>query len=212
MNKSILITRPDHEIMTKYCYIWTTSIVVLAKEKLMNVYDLKGKKANRKDFESYVKINNPSIIFLNGHGNAKTITGYNNEPIMDNKSVPSRSIIYARSCEAAQSLGHILIQKGVRTFIGYIRKFIFFYDPNCILKPANDKMAQLFLESSNLIISTLIKDHTAVEAHQRSVSVMYKNLRKMLSSVATFEERYAAPAMWNNITAQVVLGDEQARI
>jgi predicted DNA-binding protein YlxM (UPF0122 family) len=73
-------------------------------------------------------------------------------------------------------------------------------------------MARLFLESSNLVVSTIIKDHTVAEAHKRSKSAMYKNLRRMLSSVATFEERYAVPAMWSNINAQVVLGDQHAKI
>ena len=131
---------------------------------------------------------------------------------MDERSVPSKSIIYARSCDAAQSLGPMLIQKGVRSFIGYIRKFTFFYDPLSIMKPTNDSMARLFLESSNLVVSTIIKEHTVDEANQRSKSAMFKNLKGMLSSEATFEERYAAPAMWSNINAQVVLGDLHAKI
>lgn len=208
----MLITRPDHEIVTKYCCVWSKDIIELAGQKSISVYDLKGKKANRKDFESYIKSKNPSLIFFNGHGNAEVITGHDNKPLMDGQSVPSKSIIYARSCDAAQSLGPILIQKGLRSFIGYIRKFTFFYDPVFIMKPASDPMARLFLESSNLVVSTIIKNHTVAEADQRSRSAMSKNLKRMLSSEATLEERYAAPAMWSNINAQVVLGDAYATI
>jgi len=212
MSKSMLITRPDHEIVTKYCCIWSEDVIRFASQKFIDVYDLKGKKANRKEFESYVKSKNPSLIFFNGHGNTEVITGYDNKPLVDMQSVPSKSIIYARSCDAAQYLGPMLIQKGARSFIGYTRKFTFFYDPMSIMKPANDPMARLFLETSNLVVSAIIKDHTVAEADQRSRSAMFKNLQRMLSSEATFEERYAAPAMWSNINAQVVLGDLSAKI
>jgi len=73
-------------------------------------------------------------------------------------------------------------------------------------------MVRLFMESSNLVVSSIIKDHTAAEADQRSKNAMFKNLKRMISSEATFEERYAAPAMWSNINAQVVLGDAHAKI
>lgn len=212
MSKSILITRPDHEIVTKYCCVWSADLIKLAQDKSFQVYDLKGIKANRKEFESYMRLNDPSLIFFNGHGNAMTVTGYDNEPIMDHTSTPSKSIIYARSCDAAQSLGPTLIPKGARAFIGYTRKFTFFYDPACILKPAKDPIARLFLESSNLVVSTLIKNHPVKEAHARSINSMYKNLKYMISSAASFEERYAASAMWNNITAQVILGDKEATV
>lgn len=212
MNKSLLITRPDHEIVTKYCSLWSEDIRVLAGKKGIHVYDLKGKKANRKNFESYARANAPSLIFFNGHGNAKTITGYDNEPLVDMSSVPTPSIMYARSCDAAQILGPFLIKKGLHAFVGYLRKFTLFYDSAHIMKPIQDPIARLFLESSNLVVSTLLKEHTVTEANNRSKSAMFKNLKRMLSSAASFEERYAAPAMWSNMTAQVVLGDNNATI
>jgi len=138
----MLVTRPDHEIVTKYCCIWSKDIIKLANQKSIAVYDLKGKKANRKKFESYTKSKNPSLIFFNGHGTTEIIKGYDNQPLMDGQSIPSKSIIYARSCDAAQSLGPTLIQKGLRAFIGYMRKFTFFYDPAFILKPVNDPIGK----------------------------------------------------------------------
>lgn len=208
----MLIIRPDHEVVTKYCSLWSEDIKELAEKKGVRVYDLKGKKANRKNFESYTKANTPSLIFVNGHGSAETITGYDDEPLADMMSTPSPSILYARSCDAAQKLGPELVNKGLRTFIGYLRKFTIYYDPAYIVKPRQDSIAGLFLESSNLVVSTLLKEHTAFEAHSRSKSAMFKHLRRMISSAASFEERYAAPAMWSNMTAQIVLGDQQATI
>ena len=212
MNKSLLITRPDHEIVMKYCSLWSEGVKTFAEKKGVCVYDLKGKKASRKNFESYVFANAPSLIFFNGHGNQEMITGYDNEPLMDMSSTPTPSIIYARSCDAAQVLGPSLVKSGLRAFVGYIRKFTLFYNVAHIMRPLQDPMARIFLESSNLVVSTLLKEHTVAEADQRAKSAMFKNLKRMLSSAANFEERYAAPALWSNMTAQVVLGDYNATI
>jgi hypothetical protein len=212
MKKSLLITRPDHEIVTKYCCAWSEAVKELALSKGMDVYDLKGKKANKKDFDSYMRSKNPSLIFLNGHGDSHVVTGYDNKVIIDTESTPSASIMYARSCDAASVLGPILVQKGLRSFIGYMRKFILYYDPQSMMKPDKDSMARLFLESSNLVVTTLIKENTVAEAHNRSRNVMQKNLKYMLSSEANLEEKYAAPAMWSNMTSQVALGDINATI
>jgi hypothetical protein len=212
MTKSILVTRPDHEIVTKYCSVWSEDVVTLAKSKAMDVYDLKGKKAVRKEFESYIRSQMPSLIFLNGHGNGQLVTGQNDEPLLDDSAPVNDSILYARSCDAAQELGPALVRRGARAFIGYQRKFTLFYDPAFVTKPHKDPMARRFMESSNLVVSTLIKDHTADEADQRAKDAMLRHLKAMLSSEATFEERYAAPAMWNNMAVQVVLGNGNARI
>jgi CRISPR/Cas system CMR-associated protein Cmr5 small subunit len=178
----------------------------------MDVYDLRGKKANKKDFCSYMRSKKPSLIFLNGHGDSRVVTGYDNKVIIDPEDTPSKSIMYARSCDAATTLGPILVQKGLRSFIGYMRKFVLYYDPQSMLKPDQDSMAKLFLESSNLVVTTLIKENTVAEAHNRSRNVMQKNLKYMLSSEANLEEKYAAPAMWSNMTSQVALGDINATI
>ena len=212
MSGSMLVTRPDHEIVTKYCCVWSERLVKLAQQKGLHVYDLKGAKATRRNFESYVKKNQPSLIFLNGHGSAEVVTGYDNEPLADMASEPAVSIFYARSCDAAALLGPALVQKGARAFVGYVRKFVLYYDPEYTMRLEEDPMAGLFLDSSNLVVSTLLKGHAVAEAHRRSKEVMAKNLRKMISSAATPEERYAASAMWSNMTNQVALGDLDATI
>ncbi|HEY4527161.1 MAG TPA: hypothetical protein VJK53_04955 [Candidatus Paceibacterota bacterium] len=198
--------------MTKYLCVWSEEVIVMAQKKGINTLDLKGKKASRKEFESYVKAHNPSVIFLNGHGNSVAITGYNNEPIVDGMSALSGAIVYARSCDAGRDLGPVLIGRGTRAFIGYSRKFILGYLPDKIMHPINDPIARLFLEPSNLAVTTMLKGKTAAEAHTRSKEAMYKNFRRMLSSAATYEERFAARWLWSNINGQVLLGDSEARM
>src|SRR5260221_695652 len=98
-------------------------------------------------------------------------------------------ILYARSCQAGKELGPLLIQSGLRTFLGYERDFYFFYTKEYIGKPSSDPLAGLFLEPSNLAITTVLKGNTVGDAHKRSVQSMRKNLQMMLGSNATFEMR-----------------------
>ena len=118
---SVLIVRPDHELVTKYLCVWSQELVDFAKQKGINTLDLKGKKATRKEFDSYVRAHTPSFIFVNGHGNSSVIAGYDDKLIIDKTSAVAPAIIYARSCDAGRELGPMLIRQGARAFIGYRR-------------------------------------------------------------------------------------------
>ena len=209
--RSVLISRPEHDVITKYFHAWSEDVLADAKTRGA-VYDLTADKATRKNFESYVKGKNPSFLFINGHGDAERIAGYENEILIDSKSNLPETVLYARSCDAAQILGPLLVSKGVQAFIGYKRKFICGYSPDKVWRPLEDPIAKLFLEPSNLVASTLIKGHSTQEAHRRSKDAMIKNFRKMISSTASYEERYAARWLWSNINCQVLLGDVSATI
>ncbi len=210
-NNVVLITRPHHEIVTNYLCVWSEEFVESAKKKA-TVYDLKGPKVTRTNFESYVKSHHPSFVFLNGHGSAELITGHENEVILDEHSDLGPVIVYARSCEAARILGPALVSQSLKAFIGYKRNFICGYSPDKITRPMEDHIASLFLEPSNLVASTIVKGNTAEEAHFRSRQAMYKNFRRMISSAATHEERFAARWLWSNINNQTLIGDSQAKL
>ena len=213
MSKSLLITRPNYDQATNYLYYWSRFVIKEAEEKRLNIYDLNGEKANKKNFDSYIKSQKPKIIFLNGHGNENTINGHNGEVLLqsgDNKILDG-NIVYARCCDAATILGKELVNKGANAFIGYTRKFNFGYMPSKISRPLEDSLAKLFLEPSNLIVTTIIKGHNVETAHQRSKMAMIKNFRKMLSTSATYEERFAARWLWGNIKSQVFYGDNKAK-
>lgn len=215
MNKSLLITRPSYDATTNYLYSWTKLVIDDAKKKQITIYDLKGQKATKENFYSYIYSKNPDIIFLNGHGNAHCITGQNDEVLLDESTEPNffkGSIMYARSCDCGKSLGITLIDKRISAFIGYTRKYIIGTTRSKITKPLQDSLAKLFLQPSNLIPTTLMKGHTVHEADTRSKHAMLKNFQKMISSAGTFEERYAARWLWSNIKSQVVIGDKNASI
>ena len=215
MSRALLVTRPNHDATTDYLWHWTVPVVEVAKRKKILVLDLSGKKANGKNFRSYIASKSPSFLFINGHGNADTVAGQDNETLIGMASDTKMLIglvIYVRSCTSAKSLGPYLVSRGIACFIGYKKEFIFFRDRSFSTRPLEDPIAKIFLEPSNLIPTTLLKGHTTRDADQRSQVAMRRNLRKLLSSNASFEERLSAPYLWSNIQAQVLLGDPTAVI
>jgi hypothetical protein len=216
MNKTILITRPNHDSTTDYLYHWSKPVIDVANKKRFKVLDLEGKKANRKNFESYLFSNNPDFIFLNGHGSEDKIAGYGNEILVDKESFNSKGfsnkIMYSRSCRSALVLGGIAVKGGMRAFVGYCQDFIFLIDNNYITRPYLDPVAKLFLEPSNLVPTTLIKGHTVKEANLRSKNAMRKVLFRSLSSNASESESKSAPFLLSNMSSQTVHGDDTATI
>jgi hypothetical protein len=212
MSKSLLIIRPNYDIITSYFYNWSKKIILEAENKRITFYDLKEKRASRKIIESYIIARTPSFIFLNGHGNTESVLGQNGEVILSKTDTFSIKILYARSCEAAVILGATLVNHHVKTFIGYNKKFILGYTPAMISRPLLDNIAKLFLEPSNAIGMILLKGHTAQSAHNRSRKLMYRNFRRMISSNASYEEKYAARWLWSNFKNQVILGDSSQKM
>lgn len=213
MNRILLVTRPNHDPGTNYLFYWSSKVISVAEKKAIVVLDLAQDKATKKNFDSYLKKNQPKLIFLNGHGNKDSITGFNNEPLITNginDRVLIGRIIYARSCDVAAGLGQSAVQKGALAFIGYKRSYLLGHSPASITRPLNDRIAELFLTPSNLIPISILKGNSAGYAHNNSLKAMRKNLRFMLSSSATPTQRDAARYMWHNIQNQVQLGDSSA--
>jgi len=215
MYKCVLITRPNHDSLTNYLYYWCNPVINKAKEKGFVVLDLNSKKANPKNFESYSKKNKPSLFFLNGHGSSVSITGDNNTPLIEvdkNDDLLDKAIIYARSCNAAKTLGKTAVKKGAITFIGYIDKFYLVYKISRITEPLKDGLAKLFLEPSNLIPTSLIKGNSVYLAYEKSQRAMKKNFSYMLSTNASKEEKDSAFALFSNMRSQKIIGNNQAKI
>jgi len=128
------------------------------------------------------------------------------------KSAVAETIIYARSCDAGITLGKRLIKDRAKAFIGYNRKFILGYTPQKLTRPLSDSLAKLFLEPSNLVVTTLIKSKTAQAAQDRSKQAMWKNFRRMTANRASSQMRYTARWLWSNYKSQVLYGDAKAAV
>ncbi|MBI2074365.1 MAG: hypothetical protein HYT83_00835 [Candidatus Levybacteria bacterium] len=213
MSKAILITRPDHDLITTYLFQWSEYVINLAKRKNIKVLDLLGKRANEKIFTSYMVKNEPILVFFNGHGNQDVITGYNNEPLVvanKNEKLLKKKIVYARSCDAAENLGQLCINNNTLAFIGYKKKYTICYSDSSIAHPLQDNIAKLFISPSNLIPMSFLKGNTAKDAYRKSQESMVRNFSYMISTRATSAQKDAAPYLWINRKYQVLLGDPNA--
>jgi len=213
MNKAILITRPNHDLITTYLFQWSEYVIRQANRKHIPVFDLSGKKANGKMFTSYIIKNDPILVFFNGHGNEDVITGYDNEPLVstnNNEKLLEKKIVYARSCDAAENLGKLCIKNNTLAFIGYKKKYTICYSDTSINHPLQDEIAKLFITPSNLVPVSLLKGNKAKDAYRKSQESMARNFSFMLSTKATLAQKDAAPYLWINKKYQVLLGDPNA--
>jgi len=205
---SALVTLPCYDIATNYIYHWAQLVIDIAKEKGNKVYDLPNKKATNKNFWSYLK-HNPHIIFFNGHGSDKSICGHDYEVLIDtnNKNNLKNKIIYARSCSSGKYLAkHLVLNNQLNAFIGYEEEFIIRYDLNSVIKPTKDKVAFLFLKTTNLIPLSLLKGHTAKEAHEKGKKAMYDQFINLLTDEdQTIDNTYIISSLWHDIKHQVLI-------
>ena len=211
----MLITRPNHDITTNYLYVWSDFIIDCAEKLKKNVVDLVGKRANYKEFNSIVKKVKPRFLFLNGHGDAETVTGFNNEPLIklsENPDLLYKKVVYARACSSAKKLGRESVKKGCEAYLGYDEDFVFMVDDDSILKPVSDKIAEMFLKPSNQVAISLIKGSTTGEADKKSKEVFKKNIQQLMLSTTPNWQKDLIPYLLWDYNHQVCLGNQTARI
>lgn len=168
-SKTLLVTRPDYDPTTHYCYHWSEPVIEKAKEKLFRVLDVITDKVTKDVFESYLIKQQPQFLFLNGHGSDTLVAGQDDKPILEENNVnviPKDSVIYVRSCYVGNKLGKSLIQYAA-AFIGYSKAFGFLRLNNYLSNPLADPLAKISFEPSNLVATTLLKGKTVEEAHDR---------------------------------------------
>lgn len=211
----MLITRPNHDITTSYLYSWSEKIIKQADKINIKVIDLKGKRANAKEFTSTISKANPLFIVLNGHGDEDRVGGYNNEVLVQsgrNESILSGRVVFARSCRSAVILGRSCVKRGVKVYLGYIDDFVFVIDESKITHPLDDNIAKIFLEPSNYVAIVLLKGHKASQANHRSKEMYKQNMQKLMTSEAPKENRELIPFLRWNMVNQVCLGNGDAKI
>lgn len=206
MKHSLLVTRPNFDLTTRYISVWAKKIIVLAQEKGNKVFDLDKKRANRKEFESVIRKKETSLVFLNGHGDYNLVAGQDNEELMrvgDNEELLNSKIVYALSCRSGKMLGPSSIKSGADAYIGYDEDFIFLYDENKRNQPEQDKIAEIFLGPSNQVMVSLLKNHTPEEAHKNSKQSFARKIKKLLSSKSTVVESSSVRYLIWNMQHQV---------
>jgi len=187
MVKKILITRPNHDIATSYLYNFSKNIVKIIKQtKDIHITNLQSKEANRKKFEKALLKEKPGLIFLNGHGNEKTVCGYKDEVILDNKNITCTKgkIVYALACDSLKDLGEEAIKQGTKSYIGYKANFMIVRDPTRINNPSKDKNALPFKKACSCLINALIFGKKVKDA----IDLTKKEYIKSIQSYGTSED------------------------
>jgi|ERR1700722_3469666 len=194
-----LVTRPRYEETTNYLFYWAGELLREAKERKIPVIDLDKEKARRTVVESYLTKKSPDVVIINGHGNETCVVGQDGEQLLiagQNTHLMKGRRVYIRACRAGRQLGPDIIRNGAAGFVGYVQDFIFPYDKDSVQRPLDDEYAKPNLECSNQVAISLLKGHSADEAHQEGV----RAFRKKLDALMTSNSRNSAVAtclIWN---------------
>src|SRR3989344_6107208 len=211
----LIVTRPYYDVAIKYISSWAEDVISFAKTKRVDVVDLDKEKANKKDFESRVKKLQPNLIFLNGHGADDCICGQDDQILVkagDNHDILQGKITYSVSCSSGKELGPEVIKDGKSTFIGYEKEFVLLGNLRYKGKLNDDPIAKPFMESSNLVLLSLLKGNKAKESSDRSKAKFEEHVSKLSSSTADFDTLRAMQALRWNARHQVCLGNQNASL
>lgn len=211
----LIVTRPQHDVTTRYISSWAGEIISFAQQKNIDIIDLAKEKASRDEFEGRVKKLQPAAVFLNGHGSESSVCGHDNETIVaaeENHTILAHAITYAVSCDSAKVLGEKVTENNQATYIGYKDEFIFMADQRYIARPLDDPKAEPFKESSNQVMTSLLKGNTAQVATERARDLFRNYSIKLSSSSADQDALQSAQFLWWNMRNLVCLGDTDAKL
>jgi len=217
MKPTLLVTRPDYDVATGYLFYYAKEIIDFAEKKNIKVLDLVRPRLTRDGFSELVSKEDPGLLFFNAHGDDKTIYGDKikgvEEPLIEegkNHHLLNGRITYARACCTAASLGKACTGKE-GCFIGYNAPFSFWFNEKWSAKPSNDNIAKLFLEPSNLIVLSLLKGNTALEAVDKSANMTNKSIMRLLRSKEEPGTMASMMILWNNSQSLDILGEKDIR-
>lgn len=209
MAKSMLMTRPKYDDGTEYLSAYAYEILKKFKDKYI-IKDFKEKEVTKENLEKYIKIKNPKLLFLNGHGNESEIYGHKDIVIFskENSHLLKNKIIYARACFSANILGKEAVKESSGCFIGYIYPFSFWISGERSATPLKDKVASLFLIPSNEIVNSLLKGFSAEESNNISKNMMINNMKEILAMEQKNEPGATGmlQILWDNYEGQILLG------
>ncbi len=216
MNKILMVTRPKYDDGTEYLSYYASLVLKEAKRLNILFKDFSGKSANSREISKYLNKKHPKLIFVNGHGDADSLEGNKGEILFSiNKNIDllKEKIVYARACHAAINFGRKMVEGNNGCFIGYKTPFSFWIDNKYSATPQKDKIAKLFLEPSNEIISSLIKGNTSNISDKKSKRMMVENMKKILVMEGNKEPGATGwlEVLWSNFEGQILYGNSSAR-
>lgn len=213
MNKTYLLTRPEHDDTMYYLSQWIKQTLEYAEGRGVKVIDLHKHRARKHEVESLLKSQSPKLVVFTGHGDNDSVRGYDNEPLISsgqNESLLASKIVYAISCSSAKSLGPKSVSAGAINYIGYDDDFIFLYEPAKFSRPLQDETAGFFLQPSRLFIESIIKGNSVLEARKKCENMLKDTIRRMLGSNQS--DPSLARYLWWDFRHFVSHGDQEAAL
>ena len=211
----VLFSRPSDDITLNYLHYYSKELVELSEAEGHTTLNKEYADANKKNVLALIQQKSPSLIMFNGHGSPEVICGHKQEVIVDSKEnadVLKNAITYALSCASAAILGKKAVEKGATCFIGYESDFALGKDPDSEAAPRHDKIAKLFLEPSNMLMSVLLKGNTAKIAVEKAKNKMKENIWYLHTTKDFPEAVYYAPFLFGNYLSLATHGNEEANI
>ena len=214
MKKSIVITKPEHDLINRYFSKWSDEIIDAARKKGFDVVSIEKEIVVRKKFGGVLQKVSPVLIVVNGHGSDDRLWGHRDEVIIDmsDSGLLSAKIIFARACNAAKVLGEQAIKDGAIAFLGYRENFWLLINPTKQTRPLTDQTAAMFMKPSNQVAIALLKGHTTDEAN-RSAKKMFRDNILMLMARGPYGEDFdSIKYLYWNLTEQVCVGSQTATL
>lgn len=212
----LLITRPKHDLTTRYISTWAQKVIEEAATRGHTVLDLPGSRARRDNIESMIAKQRPQLLFFNGHGNDGCVSGHDDEILIaagENDAILTGALVYALSCRSARVLGVQSVNKGARAYIGYSDDFVFLITTTTKqTRPADDRLAALFLDPSNQVVLSLLKGHTAQTAHSKAKRDYARTIQKLLTSETNRGDTVTVRYLHWNMRHLVYHGDGNAGV
>jgi len=209
-----LITRPRHDDILHYLFVWSTELIDLALKKGKKVVDLSDKKANKERVAGILDKTPIRFVMFNGHGDDNLVMGHRDEELIKspgNEKLLRDKIVYCRSCNSAKKLGPDSVISGADAFIGYDSEFVFVYDAKSITKPLDDKTAALFLTPTNTLVSSIIKGNTVKFSYEKSQELFRQDINKLLGSATSDEDRELIRYLYWDYSHQIYHGEDEAK-
>ena len=204
MNKTILITRPNYDKITRYFYYWAKIPIEKAKKKNIDILDLKVEKNNRKDFERAME-KNPCLVILNGDRNPEGSKGFQDLPKED---IFDSKIVCSFACKTSRILG-IRNDFGAKAYVGYNDNFIFCCNPEKSYNPLDDEIAHFFLDPPMILASELIDGFSVKQSIKKAEDLLKNNIEKVIKNK---EYEFMAPYLLWDLKHLKVRGNKNVKI
>ncbi|MBI5880692.1 hypothetical protein HZB90_01025 [archaeon] len=211
--KKTLFVRPSHDDVVSYLFYYSKELVEESVSRGFTTMNKEKSDANKGVVTGVIIKSEPDFVMFNGHGNPSLICGHNDEVLIKNgvnHNLLKKRIVYSLSCSSAAELGRN-VADAETTFIGYVDEFALGMDVNCQTTVHRDKRAKLFLEPSNLLVKSLLKGNSAIEAVNKAKQMMKENISKLRTDPSPEAKDYI-PYLFSNYQVLELFGNKAAKI